>query len=235
MTPRRVLVLIVIVLGALWLWYRPWVPGPTIPADRATSHPLPQDRPLRIVTMGTSLTASYDWPAVLQDRLSACLPVPVEITKVAKNGENIRWGAGQTAQVIDAEPDIVLIEYAINDADIFDGLSPRNARAILEGLIADLRLALPRASVVLATMSPAAGPRGRIRPRLAYHYTQYRDIAADNGIGLIDLYPRWLSRPPAQRGLELDGLHPDAEVVKAVILQPLTDYLGQTVGVSCSG
>lgn len=235
MTRRRSLVFIVVILGALWLWYRPWVPGPTIPADRATSHPMPQNRPLRIVTMGTSLTANYDWPAVLQGRLSACLSAPVEIIKVAKNGENIRWGATQKAPVIDADPDIILIEYAINDADFLDGVSPRNARAILEGLIADLLLALPDATVVLATMSPAIGPRGHIRPRLAYHYTQYREIAEDNDTGLIDLYPRWLARPPGQRGLEVDGLHPDPEVTKEVILLPLTDYLGQTVGVSCSG
>lgn len=217
----------------------------TFPAD-----PRPQDRALpggtaaatqalRVTVLGTSLTARYDWPARLGPALGGCLASPMQITVIAQAGAGSDWGLAQLAAVAATHPDIVLIEFAINDADLRDGQSLRDSAATHRRLIVALRQALPDARIALMTMSPAQGLRGWLRPRLAQYYALYRDLAAELDLGLVDLYPRWLALPPAARGLGADGLHPEAGVAAGVILPVLVPWLaraasgGAATGIDC--
>ncbi len=195
------------------------------PADREVSLSVPDDRPLHIVLFGTSLTHDEVWTHELKVRLESRLDRGVRLDVLAKPGAGSTWAVQQVDRVVALKPDWVLVEFAINDADIRDGLSLTDARAMHESLLRQLRENLPNAETVLMTMSPAQGLRGMLRPRLGAHYRQYRDLADQFDIGLVDLYSRWLALPRASRGLQQDGLHPDPQVAASLIVPVLSGYL----------
>jgi lysophospholipase L1-like esterase len=194
--------------------------------DRALA-PEPQSRPILIGALGTSLTANATWPAALEEALDACAPYDVSVLNMALAGANSNWGVTQAGPLVAVAPDILLIEFSINDADITDGVwlsqSRENHAAILKALPEQTR-------PVLMSMSPAHGLPGLIRPRLASYYDAYQDLAARHQTGLIDFYARWRQLPKPQQRFA-DGLHPDAQKQNAVMLAPLTAYIGALIGV----
>lgn len=210
--------------------------APPLPRDRALAAPsLQGSEPLRLAFLGTSLTALYDWPARLGEELGQCLDRPVTVSVIASPGASASWGRDQAPAIAAARPHIVLVEFAINDADLRDGLSARNSAAAHREIVAALRVATPPPVIAFMTMSPAQGLRGWMRPRLPARYAAYADLASELGTGLVDLYPRWLARSPGERGLERDGLHPDPEVAANVILPVLLPALGALMGRACAG
>ena len=206
---------------------------PLEPADIALQGIADPGRPLRITLFGTSLTANYDWPERLAARLATCLRSPSLISRVTRPGAGSEWGLTQVAEVAATTPDILLMEFAINDADLRDGQSLASSTVTHRSLVAALQATLPDTRIVLMTMSPAQGPRGWIRPWLGAHYAMYRDLTAERGVGLIDLYPRWLALPRDERGLRADGLHPDRDVAARMIVPVLAGYLADAVGHHC--
>lgn len=197
-----------------------------MPQDIALSAPLPEG-PLQISVFGTSLSAPpQTWPDMLGQRLTACRTAPVTVARVAEPGMGSAWALEQVARVVATGPDLVLIEFAINDADLRDGVSVGISRKQHIDLIAAVRRTSPDSQIALMTMSPATGLRGWIRPRLAAHYDQYRSLATTERLGLIDLYPRWLAVPRDRRGLEADGLHPHPAVAEQIIIGAVADYFG---------
>ena len=198
---------------------------PATPQDRPLTIPLPSGA-LRLTVFGTSLSAPpQTWPEALAARLSDCRGAPVALSRVTGPGMGSAWALTQVERVIETDPDLVLIEFAINDADLLDGVSLATARAQHESLLKALQAGLPEAALVLMTMSPAQGPRGWVRPRLNAHYAQYRALADAFGIGLVDLYPRWLARPEHERGLGQDGLHPEPRKVVPTLSHIILELL----------
>lgn len=211
-----------IVLAGIWLG-RNAPPPPA--ADIPLSRPLITG-PLRVVTLGTSLTARPQiWPDALARALGACRSTAVEVIRLAGPGQNVSWGLGQLPQVIAARPDLVLVEFAINDASLQRGMRLSRATGLHRDLITGLQQGLPDAQIVLMTMSPAYGPRGLIRPWLAQHYAAYAPLAQSMGTGFVDLHAHWQDRPRAAQGLQEDGLHPAPEVAAEVIVPALMAYL----------
>ncbi len=190
---------------------------------------LPAGAPLRIVAMGTSLTAHYGWPDQLGAALTACMGRPVEVGVMARGGVGAQWGLDHVAMVAAMAPDIVLAEFAINDADLRLMTRLSTSAATHRRLVTDLRAALPGVPVVLMTMSPARGLRALLRPNLAAHYANYRVLADELDTGLVDLYPRWLARPDPAAGMG-DGVHPLRPVAAGMILPVLTPYLATLAG-----
>lgn len=216
-----------------------WVSGPPrsprdIPLPALSEHGAIQgDSPLRLTILGTSLTALYDWPVLVQDQLARC-PTPVLITTVARPGATSPWGLEQIAAVLATDPDIVLIEFAANDADIRDGLWPGQSREVLEKIITDLRATDPAPALALMTMNPAQGPRGWMRPTQGAQARMYHDLAQAQSVGLVDFYPRWQALPRSERGLRADGLHPDAQVAQRLIVPVLSMYLAEGHPLGCT-
>lgn len=209
-------------------WIDDWLSGPhdMAPRDSAVTG-LPEAGPLRIVAFGTSLTAPpQNWPDGLAEVLTACRAAPVTVTRVAGPGMGSDWALGHVGEVVAQAPDVVLIEFAINDADLKDGVSLAQGAAQHQALIEALKAALPEAKLILMTMNPAQGPRGWIRPFLADHYAKTVSIAAENGVFLVDHYARWRALSRDQRGLEADGLHPDPQIASSIILPTLLPALG---------
>ncbi|MBF9032116.1 hypothetical protein HKCCE3408_17085 [Rhodobacterales bacterium HKCCE3408] len=227
-------------LAAGALWALPLLRGPA-PAELAPRdvppdpHPLP-DRPLRIAVLGTSLSHNEVWTIRLGEALSPCLGSDPEIHVAAFPGADIASirDTGLIGPMVATDPDIVLIEFAVNDADLRDGPGRAEADRLTRALLAELGGALPGALRVEMTMSPATGLRGLLRPWLEGHYA---DAVARAGAGAsdgaVDLYRRWLALPRGSRGLG-DGLHPDPEVTAAVIVSPLAGYIAAAFGRTCS-
>jgi lysophospholipase L1-like esterase len=207
-------------------------PPRVVPADRALPVQSPVG-PLRITILGTSLTARYDWPDRLRLALGQCLGEPPEVTVIAMPGAASDWGVGQVGPILASSPDIVLVEFATNDADLRHWISLHESEDLHRRLIADLRAGKPDIRIALMTMSPAQGLRAMLRPRLARYYAQYLDLADELDLGLVDIYPLWTAVPRAERGLEADGLHPDADVAAAIILPAVVPFLALATGAEC--
>ena len=183
--------------------------------------------PLTIVALGTSLTEGIDWPQRLGARLSACSGRPVRVETVARSGMTSNWGLGQVERVLALRPDIVLLEFAMNDANWRRFVSREKSRANTVSLVRQVRSSLPGSRVFLMTTNVVHGLRGLMRPTVGAYYRLYRDIAAAEGLGLIDLEPRWaaLSAQELRRAVP-DGVHPTLEAFEAIALPEIVSALG---------
>lgn len=181
-------------------------------------------QPLRIVAFGTSLTALYTWPATLGRRLSICLERPVEIDVVARPGAGSAWALDQTAHVADLLPDIVIIEFAINDADVADGVWPRTSLVQHREILAELQEALPEAGILLITTNPVQGLQRFKRPFLQRYYHLYSDLSEEFGSGLLHLTPNWSGRDLP------DGLHPLDSDATEIIVPGIANLIAQSYG-----
>ena len=153
-------------IGQLWLG-----PGQQdMPPRDVALAPRDLPDPLHLVILGTSLSLNERWTDQLSEGINACLG-PSEITVIAQPGAGVIWGQGQVGAVAEADPDLVLVEFAINDADVRDGLGRADADAEARRLLDALAVALPEAALVEMTMSPAHGLRGVLRPGLAEYYS----------------------------------------------------------------
>lgn len=187
---------------------------------------------VRIAALGTSLTQRGDWTESLARTLTSCLAHTVAVARHAAAGRDSGWGVAQLGRIISQQPSVVLIEFAINDADVLDGVSLATSRKNHEEMIERLREANPAVVIFLVTTNPVHGPRGWVRPFLAEYYELYRAIARDNAVGLIDLYPVWarsLAEGDPDR-LIPDGLHPTAAAFRRIALPILRHRLSSALG-----
>lgn len=223
---------------AFWVGLGSPAPAVAEPADR----PLPRwddatvPDPLRITAFGTSLTARAIWPDGLQAALAACLGRDVRVSRVAQPGMGSAWAETRIDAVAATRPDLVLVEFAINDADLLDGRSPADSRAAHLRLLAGLRAEIPGVRILLMTMNPVRGvPRRIQRPRLAAYDAMLREIAAGGtDTGLADFAPRWRAAwaaPGANPAADLpDGLHPDPQTAAALMVPVLAKMIGRAAG-----
>lgn len=229
--------LLALLLGLVALNWRDVTHGfriqePAVPQHRfSETEVLPMGQtPIRIVALGTSLTRNALWPDTLARALTVCSGRPVLVTRIAEVGENSAWGLTQVQAVAALKPDLVLIEFAINDADLRDGQSLDAALEAHQRLLDGLAAEVPAARPVLMTTNRAFGLRGLLRPWLGAHYDQYRRLAAARHTGLIDLAPLWAAAPTTgQDGEPLlpDGLHPTDPAVAGVAFPSLVTELGR--------
>lgn len=188
--------------------------------------------PLSLVVLGTSLSARNPWPEGLRARLESCRGSPVALAVVAAPGETSDWGRAQIADVLAAAPDLVLIEFTINDADLRDGVPLDRARENHAAILADLAAARPAAVPVLMALSPARGLRGAVRPFYNRYRALYAQLAAAHGAGFVDLDPAWQAalRAGDRREILPDGIHPTAAATARITLPPLATRLGPLLG-----
>jgi acyl-CoA thioesterase I len=176
---------------------------------------------LVVATYGTSLTADGLWQSQLQQRLAQCLQRPVRVLNFGKGGTTSSWGMENVQSVIAARPDVVLIEFAINDAYKPHGISLAQSYDSTRAIVDELRRTLADAKIFLWTTNPT---KETTRPDLALYYQQYERLAKDLGVGIIDLYPRWLDALAGTRWRRLmpDKVHPTQHAYKQVALGPIT-------------
>lgn len=180
---------------------------------------VPQDRPLRLAVLGTSLSSHAVWPDALADRLSDCAPAGIVVSRAARPGATSRDGlaALHGLTVGTTPPDLLLVEFSDNDAALRHALTLPASRDRHQRIIAQARAA--GAEVILMTMSPAWGLNAAERPGLRRYQALYRDLASETGVGLIDTVAAWQGLSADDRArLIPDGLHPTDAGQEQVLL-----------------
>ncbi|MBS0205507.1 MAG: SGNH/GDSL hydrolase family protein [Planctomycetes bacterium] len=188
------------------------------------------NKPQTIVTYGTSLTAGGEWPKQLQLALGARFPKLATVVNSGSGGQWSTWGVKNLDErVIAKQPDVVLIEFSINDAFLPYQTSVDDARANLTHMIDRIHAVRPQCEVILMVMNPPIGEHLERRPKIADYEQMYRDFAAKKKLRLIDHAPGWqavLKKGEAEyRKLVPDGIHPNgtgcAEIITPNILQEI--------------
>ncbi|MCM2274113.1 MAG: SGNH/GDSL hydrolase family protein [Candidatus Didemnitutus sp.] len=196
-------------------------------------------RPQTLVCYGTSLTAAREgWVAQSHALLKQRHGDLITIVNAAKGGENSTWGLAQLeGRVLVHRPDVVTIEFAMNDAARKSALTVAGARRNLETLIARLRAANPATRIILLTMNPL-GAAVLARPaehpfsraELDAHYAMVREVAAEQGLVLVDHHAAWLrlraESPELFDRHVPDGVHPDPEISRRLILPAMLRAFG---------
>lgn len=190
-----------------------------------------------ILFMGTSLTEGQAWPDVLIQKLEGC-GVSASSQRLSGNGKTSSWGVTtlKAAQAADLRaPDLVLIEFAVNDADFRRFLSPEQSAENTKRLISMLREMNPEVQVVLLGMYPGFGVRGALRLRYGAYLTELEKIAArDERIGYLDMTQTWqLALHEAPRAKMPDGLHPTPEVASQVNADAILNYFALSQSLRC--
>ena len=172
-----------------------------------------QDRPLRLVALGDSLTAGYGlpaeaaFPAVLERALKQ-RGHNVEVANAGVSGDTTSGGLQRLEWSVPDGTDGVILELGAND--MLRGLDPKVTRQALETIVQ--RLKARGIPVMLAGMYATRnlGP-----DYVARFDAIYRDLAG--AYGLV-LYPFFLEGVAGQKGLNLpDGLHPTAQGVEQIV------------------
>lgn len=202
--------------------------APTILTER----PFTPDRPLRVLFLGASLTHGEPWPDAAARALSQCRRGEIVAQVVALPGAASFWGlealGGALSGGAGDPPDIVVVEFSINDASLARGVSLNRSRDNHRRMVALIRAA--GAIPVLATMSPAFGRNGWERPGLRAYEALYRALSAETGAGLIDVARLWRAMTAgALARLMPDGLHPTPEATLAVTAPAMAEALAPLV------
>jgi lysophospholipase L1-like esterase len=181
---------------------------------------------VKIVTLGTSLSARGGWQEPLRRSLGACLDSDVAVVNLAKSGMTSEWGLTQIDKVVAERPDIVLVEFAVNDADVTEFMSLSRSSANIAAIVSRLSESETQPSVYVMAMNPVSGLRGMIRPFLGQYEEMHATVARKLGAGFIDHRPAWarLSDDELAKAIA-DGTHPDPAMASRVIVPGLVQTL----------
>ncbi|HTN95575.1 MAG TPA: SGNH/GDSL hydrolase family protein [Nordella sp.] len=181
-----------------------------------------QSEAVKIVTLGTSLTARGGWQEPLRRALSACRDGEVTVVNLARSGMASDWGLTQIDKALAERPNVVLVEFAINDAALNRFLSLKESGANVEEIVTRLKAGESRPVIHVMAMSPVSGLRGMIRPFLGQYEELHAEIARRLGVGFIDHRPAWAALSADELATAIaDGAHPDPETASRVMLPGL--------------
>jgi len=190
-----------------------------------------QKRPSKIVAFGTSLTARGGWQESLAERLSACLGWSVIVDTVAKSGAPSSWGLGHVNEVIRLKPDVILVEFYVNDAALNRFTSVSTSGHTIGAILSSLRSGLPNARIIMQIMNPVSGMAGMARPFFSRYIDAHVRQARENGVDVLDHRKRWTSLSADELAKAIpDGLHPTPEAATSIMIEPLVAKIS---GVNC--
>lgn len=171
----------------------------------------PDNRTVSIVCHGHSVPAGYfrtpevrlfdSYPHLLHRALAERFPwAPINVTVTAIGGEHSEAGAARFADaVLRLRPDLVTIDYALNDR----GIGLARAAAAWRGMLAQLAAARIPAILLTPTFdSREVDPRRPEAGDLAAHAAQIRALAAEHGVGLADSHRAWCAYAAEQGGYQ---------------------------------
>lgn len=202
--------------------------APRTQAVEAAKEPLPvtvfknleAGKPQTVITYGTSLTHKGAWTTSLKEYFDTQFPEKVTFVNSAKSGMTSDWGVENlNERVLSKKPDLVFIEFSMNDAATKHQISVEKSQANLDHIVKALRAQNPQVDIVLQTMNVAwDSPRmpekkfGSERPNLEAYYEVYRRYAREHHLPLVDHYPNWLKlqkeEPEKFQKAVPDGIHP---------------------------
>lgn len=187
---------------------------------------------MNIAALGTSLTHSGGWLKPLERQLAGSLDRSISVMDFARDGATSVWGVEIVEEVVDAKPDVILIEFSVNDAALLKGISLRQSRENIKRIVLTVKNARPYADIFLMSMSPPFGSRAWIRPLIDAYYDAYRVLADELGTGYIDNLRTWrkLTRQELRAGIP-DGLHPTPEWACRILVPAIVSAIG---GIACA-
>jgi acyl-CoA thioesterase-1 len=176
-----------------------------------------QDRPVKIVAFGDSLTAGFQLPAsqAFPARLERALKakgLPVAVANAGVSGDTASGGAARVGWSVPADTDAVILELGAND--MLRGVDPKITRSALDSIIRTLKSR--GIEVLLAGMRapPNLGPEYR----RAYD-SIFPDLASAHG---LIFYPFFIDGIATDPRYNLhDGLHPNQEGVDVIVARIL--------------
>ena len=178
-----------------------------------SSAPLAQEKALKLVALGDSLTAGYGlpqeaaFPAVLEKALNA-KGYKVEIANAGVSGDTSSAGLDRLDWSIPDGTDGVIVELGAND--MLRGIDPAVTRQSVETIVE--RLKARNIPVMLAGMYAS---RNLGQDYARKFDTIYSDIAKKHD---LVLYPFFLDGVTGERSLnQPDGLHPTAKGVEIIV------------------
>lgn len=157
----------------------------------------PKNRTVNLVFHGHSVPAGYwhdhevhtadSYPALVLAALRRKFPYAVINGIVtAIGGENSPRGAERIGTVLDQHPDVLFIDYALNDRRAGLAEAERAWKRMIEAALAR------GVRVILLTPSPdQREPLVDVGVPLEQHAAQIRRLAAAYGVGLVDSYQRF--------------------------------------------
>jgi lysophospholipase L1-like esterase len=197
-------------------------------------------KPRKVVVYGTSLTANGGWVGQMKQWLTASYSGSLEVINSGMSGKNSSEGVARLQEkVLRHQPDTVFIEFAMNDAFLYDDgtphLSVAEAKANLATMIDAIKKQNPAAEIILQTMNSVwDSPKGSnssatLRPKLADYYEMYRSMAKERGLLLVDHEPDWSALqkddPEKFQTYVPDGVHPTPTGTENISLPLLMNKL----------
>ena len=188
-----------------------------------------------IVIFGTSLTKVGAWGGQLQAVLDQQFPGKAKVINGAQGGSNSAWGVKSLDEkVLKHKPDVVFIEFAINDSVAKRKVSIIQARENLNNIIDRILKQNSQCEIILSTMNVPVGHTGLMRPKIEDYYQMYRDVAKERKIQLIDHYVSWKKlldeNPETYVKYVPDLIHPVYEGALKIIMPRLIAELGLKPG-----
>ena len=200
-----------------------------IRAEDATAEPLPTTvfenlqagKKQTVIAYGTSLTHQGAWTNELGWYFAKQFPDQVTFKNAAQSGKNSEWGlANFEERVLAHRPDLIIIEFSVNDAVTKGDITLEESRANLDKMVQALRQQNPKVDIVLQTMNPAwdapkTAPKKSAseRPNLEAYYEVYRSYAREHSLPLVDHYVTWRALqkndPEKFQKAVPDGTHPN--------------------------
>lgn len=221
------LVLLALAIGSIF-----WpAAAPSTLRDRVATVPVEPERTLTIAAFGSSLTRRALWPGRLKDALAACGIGAAPAIVIAQAGA----GSPEGADLIGTAPgpfDVVLLEFAINDADLIDGVPRAVSRSNHRRMISALRSRDPEVAIILIATNPVSGVQKLKRPKLMAYYDDYALLAEEADTGFFDGTARWIAADPGPEAVP-DGLHPVPAVEADLYTVPIRDLIAGTLGRDC--
>ncbi|MDF3059577.1 MAG: hypothetical protein K0R17_3792 [Rariglobus sp.] len=197
-----------------------------IRAEDASAAPLPTTvfknlqagKKQTVIAYGTSLTHQGAWTGEFGRFFTTQFPDQVTFKNAAQSGKNSKWAlANFEERVLAHRPDLVLIEFSINDAVTRGDISLAESKANLDKMVKALRQQNPKVDIVLQTMNPVWDSPKKAsaseRPNLEAYYEVYRSYAREHSLPLVDNYVTWRAMqkddPEKFQKVVPDGTHPN--------------------------
>jgi alpha-L-rhamnosidase/acyl-CoA thioesterase-1 len=187
-----------------------------------------------IVYYGTSLTAGGAWTRLLTEELDERFPGLVSASNQGGPGMHSGWGLEHVDErVVALAPDVVFLEFSMNDAVERFHIPPQQAKDNLNQMIDRILEARTDCEIILQIMNPVVGhPEGdpSWRSTLPECQENYREVAAERGLLLIDHMPAWtqlLDRDASTFNEYVpDGVHPSEAGWQTIVMPELKAKLG---------
>lgn len=191
-----------------------------------------------VIVYGTSLTHGGAWANATKQWFDQTYPGQVTFINSGGPGQNSDWGlANLKAKVLDHQPDLVFVEFSYNDAHEKFHMPVERGAANLAKIVEAIRAQNPAVVIVLQTMNIGwDAPNGNrslsVRPELERYNDNYRKLAREQGLPLLDHYVAWKklkeTDPATYQRYVPDGTHPDAQGSLAVTWPKVKAWLETT-------